>query len=164
MSKTTENLEKAFAGEAQAHFRYLGFAERADEEGYPGLAKLFRAAAKAEEVHALSHRRALGAEEGTMENLKSALEDETYEFKKMYPAMVKDAAEENAMEARYSLEYAMSVEMVHAQLFKKALEDPHANQETVYYICPICGYTVINKPPKKCPFCGADAKKFMEVS
>jgi rubrerythrin len=151
MGKTTENLQ------------YLAFAERAEKEGYGGAAKLFRAAAKAEMYHALSHFRALGVVAETAANLKTALEGETYEFKNMYPAMVKAAVAENHPEARYSLEYAMSIEMIHAKMFKKALEDPYANAEAVYYVCPVCGNTVMNEPPEKCPYCGVDAKKFEEV-
>ena len=163
MGKTTENLKDAFAGESQAFNRYMAFAEKADKEGYPGVARLFRAAAKAEMYHALSHLRVLGSVQGTMDNLQTALEGETHEFKKMYPAMIQDAVAENEIEARHSLEYAMSIEMIHAKLFKKALEDPHANEEAVYYVCPVCGYTVMDKPPKKCPYCGVDAKDFVEV-
>ena len=189
MSKTKANLKQALAGESQAFIRYLGFAEKAAEEGYPAVAKLFRAASRSEMVHAQSHQCALGSEievienlkspektkaaiedlkslgaiKLTMENLKSAVEGETHEFKEMYPAMVQDAVKEQETQARYSFEYAMSVEMVHAKLFKKALENPNANEEAVYYICPVCGYTVIDNPPKKCPYCGVDSKKFMEV-
>jgi rubrerythrin len=163
MGKTTENLELSFAGESQAYIRYLAFAERADKEGYGGAAKLFRAAARSEMYHALSHFRALGVVAETLANLKTALEGETHEFKKMYPAMVQDAVAENDTEARHSLEYAMSIEMIHARMFKKALEDPNANAEAVYYICPICGNTVMTQPPLKCPYCGVDAKEFEEV-
>ena len=164
MSKTREDLEQAFAGESQAYMRYLAFAERADQEGFTGVAKLFRAAARAEMVHAHSHLRVLGTVKGTKENIKSAIEGETHEFKKMYPAMVKDSVEENEMEARHSFEYAMSIEMVHAKLFQKALENPAASPEATYYVCPVCGYTLIAKAPKKCPYCGVDASKFIEIT
>ena len=164
MSKTKENLHQAFAGESQAYFRYLGFAQKADQEGFQGVARLFRAAARSEMVHALSHQKTMGSVRDTMTNLKEAIEGETHEFKTMYPAMVKDAVEEKETEARHSLEYAMSIEMVHAQLFKKASENPEANQDALYFVCPVCGYTVINKPPKKCPYCGVDEKKFVEVN
>jgi rubrerythrin len=163
MSKTNENLREAFAGESQAYFRYVGFAEKADEEGFQGVARLFRAAARAEMVHALSHQKAMGSVGDTMTNLKNAIEGETHEFKTMYPAMVKDAVEEKETEARHSFEYAMSIEMIHAKLFKKASENPEANQDAVYFVCPVCGYTVIDKPPKKCPYCGVDEKKFIKV-
>ena len=104
----------------------------------------------------------------TAENLKAALDGETEEFQKIadtraYPAMIQDAVEENALDARYSLEYAMSIEMVHAKLFKKALRDPDAVQTPVYHICPVCGHTVENQPPKKCPYCGVDSQKFISV-
>ena len=164
MSKTTENLTEAFAGESQASMRYLAFAEKADQEGYPGVAKLFRAAAKAELFHALSHLRALGLIQGTMENLQTAIAGETQEFKEMYPAMVKDAVADKEIEARHSLEYAMSIEMMHAKFFKAALENPEANPDAVYYVCPVCGNTVKDKPPQKCPYCGVDAKDFVEVA
>jgi len=162
MEKTSINLGEAFAGEAQAYFRYLGFAEKADEEGHPGIARLFRAVARAEMVHALSHQRVLGSVKGTIENLESAIKGETHEFKQMYPPMIKDAVAENKTEARYSFEYAMSIEMVHAKLFKKILKDPDAAPESVYYICPVCGHTVVGKTPRKCPYCGVDEKKFIE--
>src|SRR5208337_1718829 len=154
MSKTATNLEQAFAGESQASMRYLVFAEKADQEGYPGVAKLFRAAAKAELYHALSHFRALGAVQGTLDNLRTAIEGETHEFKEMYPAMIQEAVAEKEIEARHSLEYAMSIEMMHAKFFKAALDNPQANTDTVYYVCPVCGNTVKHKAPQKCPFCG----------
>jgi rubrerythrin len=164
MGKTATNLEQAFAGESQASMRYLVCAEKADKEGYPGVAKLFRAAAKAELFHALSHLRALGAVQGTLDNLRTAIEGETHEFKEMYPAMIQEAVAEKEIEARHSMEYAMSVEMLHSKFFKAALDDPQANADTVYYVCPVCGYTEKNKPPQKCPYCGVDAKDFVEVS
>jgi len=78
--------------------------------------------------------------------------------------MIQDAVAENELEARHSLEYAMSIEMIHAKLFKKALEDPKGQQQTAYYICPVCGNTTEGKPPKKCPYCGVDEKEFVEVT
>ena len=162
MDKTTKNLEKAFAGEARAYFRYLGFAEKADEEGHPGVARLFRAVARAEMVHCLSHQKVLGTVKGTMKNIEFAIKGETHEFKTMYPPMIKDAVAENQTEARYSFEYAMSIEMVHAKLLKKPLKNPSEIPESVYYICPVCGHTVRDKAPKKCPYCGVDEKRFIE--
>ncbi len=162
MSKTTKNLEEAFAGEAQAYFRYLGFAQKAEEEGNNGAAGLFRAVARAEMVHALAHLKVLGTVKETVENIQAAVNGETFEFKEMYPPMIKDAVEEDELEARHSFEYAMSIEMVHAKLFKKALKDPGAIPESAYYICPICGHTVMDKAPRKCPYCGVDETKFIE--
>jgi rubrerythrin len=189
VSKTKENLEKALAGEYQACIRYLAFAEKADQEGYPGAAKLFRAASRSEMVHAQSHQCALGDKmeviealkspekvskaienlksEGsiktTAENLQAAIDGETHEFKKMYPAMIQASVEDKDMNARHSFEYAMSIEMLHAKMFKKVLSDMNTDSETAYYVCPVCGYTVADEPPKKCPYCGVDAKKFIEV-
>lgn len=189
MSQAKQNLAQAIAGESQAHIRYLAFAEKAAQDGYPGVAKLFRAAARSEMVHAQSHECALdtaseatkklkspetvkaaiialqsqGAVKGTLENLQVAVEGETHEFKKMYPAMAQAAAADEETQARYSFEYAMSVEMIHAKLFKKALDDPEADSVAAYHICPVCGYTMANQPPKKCPLCGVDAKKFIQV-
>ncbi len=164
MTKTAENLKEAFAGECQASIRYLAFAEKADKEGYPGSAKLFRAAAKAEMFHALSHLKALGTVGQTEENLQAAINGEAFEFKEMYPLMVKDAVAENEIDARHSLEYAMSIEMIHHKLFKKALEKEDGNPSAeAYYVCPVCGNTVPNAAPKKCPYCGVDAKDFVRV-
>jgi rubrerythrin len=164
MGKTATNLEQAFAGESQASMRYLAFAEKADQEGYPGVARLFRAAAKAELFHALSHLRAMGVIQGTLDNLRTAIEGETHEFKEMYPAMIKEAVAEKEIEARHSLEYAMAIEMMHAKFFKAALDNPQANADAVYYVCPVCGNTVKDKAPDKCPYCGVDAKDFVEVT
>ncbi|MBI5250309.1 MAG: rubrerythrin family protein [Desulfomonile tiedjei] len=163
MSKTEENLKEAFAGECQASIRYVAFAEKADAEGYPGAARLFRAAARAEIVHALSHLRVLGEVKATQDNVETAIQGESFEFKEMYPAMVKDAVEDNNIEARHSLEYAMSIEMVHAKLFKKAVEEESTNASSHFYVCPVCGHTVRGKAPKKCPYCGVDEKRFMEI-
>ncbi|MBI4773064.1 MAG: rubrerythrin family protein [Deltaproteobacteria bacterium] len=163
MSRSGDNLLAAFEGESQASARYLAFAETADAEGYPGTAKLFRAAARAELVHARNHLKAARRIGGTLDNVRAAIEGETHEFKEMYPDMVKDAVEEGDTEARHSFEFAMSIEMVHAKLFKKALENPAANPDAVYYVCPLCGHTVLNEPPKKCPYCGVDSAKFMEI-
>lgn len=163
MSKTDENLKQAFAGESQASMRYMAFAEKADAEGYPGAARLFRAAARAEMVHALSHLKALGAVKVTSDNVETAVQGESFEFNEMYPSMVKDAVADNNIEARHSLEYAMSIEMIHAKLFKKALEEESANAAAMFYVCPVCGYTVRGKAPKKCPYCGVDETRFMEI-
>jgi rubrerythrin len=164
MGKTEENLKEAFAGESQASTRYLAFADKADAEGFPGAAKLFKAAARAEQVHAVNHLRALNKVQGTRENLETAVAGEAFEFKEMYPAMVKAAVAESEIEARHSFEYAMSIEMVHHKLFQKALETETENASANFYVCPVCGYTVRDKAPKKCPYCGVDETKFIEIA
>ncbi len=164
MGKTEQNLKEAFSGESQASLRYWAFAEKAEAEGFVGAAKLFRATARAEAVHALNHLRVMNAVRSTKENLDAAVDGESFEFKEMYPAMVKDAVAENEIEARYSLEYAMSIEMIHHKLFQKALENENEYASASFYICPVCGYTVRDKVPKKCPYCGADGTKFIETA
>jgi rubrerythrin len=163
MNKTKENLKTAFSGESQTSIRYMAFAEKADAEGFPGTARLFRAAAKAVAVHAMNHLKAMSGINGTMENLEAAMRGESFELKEMYPAMVKDSVAENQIEARHSLEYAMSIKMLHHKLFQKAMENELENEVSCFYVCPVCGHTVREKAPKKCPYCGVDGAKFMEI-
>lgn len=163
MSKTQENLKEAFAGESQANRKYLAFAKQAEREGYPQAAKLFRAAAEAETVHALAHLKALGAVKTTAENLKEAIAGETHEFKKMYPAMIETAAQEGHKEAERSFIYANKVEEVHASLYQKVLEQLDNPTPADYYVCSVCGYTCENEPPETCPVCGSKAKAFFKV-
>ena len=162
-SKTEKNLQTAFAGESQANRRYLAFAKQAEKEGYPQVAKLFRAAAEAETVHAHAHLRTLGGVKSTAENLKEAISGETYEFKKMYPAMIDDAKEKGNKAAERTFTYANEVEKVHAALYQKALDNLDALEEKDYYVCSVCGYTCENEPPEKCPVCGAKATAFFKV-
>ncbi|MBI4766199.1 MAG: rubrerythrin family protein [Deltaproteobacteria bacterium] len=163
MSKTEQNLKEAFAGESQANRKYLAFAKQADLEGYPQTAKLFRAAAAAETVHAHAHLRALGGIKKTVDNLKEAISGEIHEFKQMYPGMIEAAKEEGHKEAERSFTYANAVEEVHANLYQKAL-DSLGNSKTVdYYVCSVCGYTCENEPPDTCPVCGSKAKAFSKV-
>lgn len=163
MSKTEENLKEAFAGESQANRRYLAFAKQAEKEGYPQAAKLFRAAAEAETVHAHAHLRALGGIGTTEANLKEAISGETHEFNSMYPAMIEAAKEEGNKAAERSFAYANEVEKVHASLYQKALDNLDSLEAVDYYVCSVCGYTCEKEPPKKCPVCGAAAKAFFEV-
>jgi rubrerythrin len=162
-SKTEQNLQEAFAGESQANRRYLAFAKQAEKEGYPQVAKLFRAAAEAETVHAHAHLRTLGDVKSTVENLKEALSGETFEFTKMYPAMIKDAKEEGNKAAEQTFTYANEVEKVHASLYQKALDNPDAREEKDYYVCSVCGYTCEDGPPDTCPVCGAKSRAFFKV-
>ena len=164
MSKTEKNLLEAFAGESQANRKYLAFAEKADKEGYPQAAKLFRAAAAAETVHAHAHLRALGGINSTAENLKEAVSGEIHEFKSMYPPMIEDAREEGKKAAERSFTFANEVEEVHAGLYQKALDNLESPEDVdCYYVCSVCGFTVENEAPEKCPVCGADRKAFSKV-
>lgn len=162
-SKTEKDLLEAFAGESQANRRYLAFAKQADKEGYPQVAKLFRAAAEAETVHAHAHLRTLGGIKSTADNLKEAISGETHEFKSMYPAMIDDAKEEGNKNAERSFTFANEVEKVHANLYQKALDNLGALEDLDYYVCSVCGYTCEGEPPEKCPVCGAKSSAFFEV-
>ena len=162
-SKTEENLLSAFAGESQANRRYLAFAKQAEKDGYPQVAKLFRAAAEAETVHAHAHLRALGGVKSTAENLKEAISGETHEFKKMYPHMIEDAKEEGNKAAERGLTYANEVEKVHASLYQKALDRLGTLKEADYYVCSVCGNTCEKEPPERCPVCSAKSTAFFKV-
>jgi rubrerythrin len=163
MSKTEQNLREAFAGESQANRKYLAFAKQAEKEGHPQAARLFRAAAAAETVHAHAHLKTLGGIKSTAENLKEAIAGETHEFKEMYPTMIKTAKEEGDKPAERSFTYANEVEKVHAGLYQNALDNLENLSEADYYVCPVCGYTCENDPPETCPVCGAKAKVFFKV-
>ncbi|MDI6745062.1 MAG: rubrerythrin family protein [Thermodesulfovibrionales bacterium] len=163
MSKTEKNLQDAFAGESQANRKYLAFAKKAEEEGYKQIAKLFRAAAEAETVHAHNHLKELGGIKSTMENIEAAINGETYEFQKMYPQMIKDAKTEGNEPALRSFNFANEVEKIHADLYKKALEDIGRNPDVDYYVCQVCGNTVEGEPPDECPICGAKKQAFKRM-
>ena len=163
-TETMNNLAQAFAGESQANRKYLAFAEKADKEGYPQAAKLFRAAAHAETVHALSHLKTMGKIGSTKENLKAAIEGETFEFTKMYPVMIEKAKEEDQTEAFKSFSYANSVEVQHASLYQQALDNLGNLEATDYQVCSVCGYTCAGAPPDVCPVCGSTAKAFMKIA
>ncbi len=163
MSKTEENLKGAFAGESQANRMYLAFAEKAEDEFLHGVARLFRAVAAAETIHAHKHLRTAGRIKSTKENLQQALSGEIHEFKKMYPQMIADAQEENQKSAEISFTYANEVEKVHAKLYEKAMQDPDKVPLQDYYVCKICGYTIAESAPEKCPVCGANHKAFFKV-
>ena len=163
--KSTQDLKEAFAGESQANRKYLAFAKQADKDGYPQVARLFRAAAEAETIHAHNHLRALGGIRGTRENLTEAIAGETHEFKNMYPQMIADAELEQAAEARRSFTFANAVEKVHAALYEKALETLEVKgEEFDYYLCPVCGHTVEKEAPETCVVCGAKGSVFFKVS
>ena len=163
MSKTEQDLRDAFAGESQANRKYIAFAGKAEKEGYKQAAKLFRAVADAETVHALNHLRELGDIKSTKENLEAAISGETYEFEDMYPRMIEDAKSEGNRRAEISFNYANAVEKIHAVLYKKALEDLGKNEEVDYYVCQVCGNTVEGEPPDKCPICNSLKKMFKKI-
>lgn len=160
---TEENLKEAFAGESQANRKYLAFSKKAEEEGFPQVAKLFRAAAEAETVHAHNHLRVMKGIRSTKENVQEAISGETHEFHKMYPEMMNQAKAEKNDEAFQTFHYANEVEKIHAALYTKALENLGKNEAVDYYVCPFCGNTVEKAPPEKCPICGAPGKKFFKI-
>lgn len=164
MSNTQKNLMDAFAGESQANRKYLAYADKADKEGFAQAAKLFRAAAHAETIHAHAHLRLAGKIHGTMENLEDAISGETFEFTKMYPDMIKDAeAEGNSAAASY-MKWVNTVEEVHANLYKKALAAKGQMESVDYYVCTVCGYTHEGPHDGPCPVCNAAAKAFEKVA
>lgn len=163
MSQTEKNLLAAFAGESQANRKYLAFAKKAEEEGHKGVAKLFRAAAAAETIHAHNHLNVLKGVKSTLENLKEAFGGEHYEFTKMYPDFLAVAKEEKQGAATASFHWANEVEKVHGELYEaaiKAVEGGGKLPEKNYYICQKCGYTIADAAPDKCPVCGAKKNEF----
>ncbi len=163
MSKTSKNLMDAFAGESQANRKYLAYAKQAEKEGFAQAAKLFRAAAEAETIHAHAHLRNAGKISDTMSNLKDALGGETHEFTSMYPQMIKDAEAEGEQVSLKYFQWVNKVEEVHANLYKKAIADGGKSAAVDYYICSVCGYTHEGPHSDKCPVCNAAAKAFYKV-
>jgi rubrerythrin len=166
MPTTQENLAVAFAGESQANRKYLAFARAAEKEGYSQIAKLFRAAADAETIHALAHFQNMGGVGTTLENLKSAVAGETYEYTEMYPPMVQQAVQEGH-KARVMLGFANAAEKVHARLFREALEAMQSGKDLSQmdvYLCPVCGDLEFGLPPEKCPICGAPKSKYQKIA
>ena len=163
MEKSIQNLKAAFAGESQANRKYLAFAEKAEKDGYPQVARLFRAAAEAETVHAHNHLRALKAINATADNLKEAIAGETAEFREMYPGMIAAAQAEGHKEALRSFEFANEVEKTHAQLFQKALANLEKKERVDVFVCTVCGHTVEGEPPDQCPVCKALKKFFKKI-
>jgi len=167
MVKTEENLKAAFAGESQANRMYLAFAKVADQEGFPQIAKLFRAAAEAETVHALSHLRVIGQVKTTVDNLSTAFSGETYEFKKMYPQMIEDAKAEGNKQALQSFDYANKVEQIHANLYQKAIDSIKTKKDlpsAELHVCPVCGNTFEGSDlPDRCPICMVAKENFKKI-
>ncbi len=164
MDKTTENLLAAFAGESQANRKYLAYAEKADAEGFAQAAKLFRAAAAAETVHAHNHLRAMDGIKSTAENLKAGIEGEHYEASSMYPPFLEEATQANNKAAMRTFRYALAVEKTHEALYSDMLENLGKDEETYpYYVCPVCGHTQPRNAPDVCPVCGARGDRFMRI-
>jgi rubrerythrin len=163
MPTTIENLKEAFAGESQANQKYRAFAKKAERDGFPNIAKLFNTAAEAERIHAEGHFAALEGIGTTIENIKAAIDGETYEYTKMYPPMLEQAEAENH-KAKRMFKYAVEAEDVHAQLYKLALaaaEQGKDLEETEFYLCPVCGHIEFGKPEVNCPICGTLASKYV---
>ncbi|RCK73268.1 MAG: Rubrerythrin [Anaerolineae bacterium] len=165
MTQTIEYLKTAFAGESQAIQKYLAFAKKAEQEGFKNIARLFRAAATAESIHAEGHLKAMDGVASTLENLQAAVQGETYEFTEMYPPMI-EQAESEAHKAKRMFRYAAAAEAVHARLYQLALEAVQQGKdlEVEFYLCPVCGYIEIGKPGERCPICGNPPERFVLVN
>lgn len=166
MSIAQENLQSAFAGESQANRRYLFFAEKADKAGDKQIARLFRAAAEAETVHARNHLGVLGGIESTKDNLEVAIGGEYYEFTQMYPNFITQAKSENNQPAENSFDLASKVEKIHHGLYQKALESLQSGQslsDKPFFVCQVCGNTVEGEAPEICPICGSPRSKFKHI-
>lgn len=163
--KSRDNVYRAFVGEAKAHIRLMAFARKADEEGYSQIAKLFRAIAAAEEVHAANHLRVLGQAivKSTEENLALSFERETTVNEVTYPQFILDAEEEGEQAAALSFSYARDVEEGHARLYKNAMEHLLRDEVSDYYVCGVCGYTSDGLLPDECPICGASKQEFRKI-
>ncbi|HOF38685.1 MAG TPA: rubrerythrin family protein [Candidatus Hydrogenedentes bacterium] len=163
---TADNLQEAFAGESQANRKYLAFATKAEKDGFPQVAKLFRAAAEAETIHAHAHLRVMGGIGTTAENLKAGIAGEGHEFKTMYPEFVAAAQEEGNKPAEITFRNAMAVEEIHHGLYQEALAAVEAGNDlaaAAIYVCPVCGNTVIGGVPDKCEICGVPGSRFFEI-
>ncbi len=162
--KVLEDLKAAFAGESQANRKYLAYAKKAEADGKPNVAKLFRAAAEAETIHAHGHLNAMDGVKSTVENLKDAVAGETYEHTEMYPPML-ESAEKAVHKAKRMFGFALKAEKFHADLYTKALAAVEAggDLEAEPYLCPFCGHIELGTPPEKCPICGAPAAKYVKI-
>lgn len=165
MPTTTDNLKEAFAGESQANQKYRAFAEKAEKDGLPNIARLFRTTAEAEKIHAAGHLKALNGVGSTADNLQAAIDGETFEFEKMYPPMLEKAIEEGH-KAKTMFKYAVEAEAVHAKLYALALEAAKNGEDLIdvnFHLCPVCGYIEFGTPPENCPVCGLKGERFVQV-
>ncbi len=166
MSSTEENLQSAFAGESQANRRYLFFADKAEKEGHPQVARLFRAVAEAETVHARNEFAAMDGVGSTKDNLVASAMGEHYEFTRMYPPFIEQAESESNKRAQVTFEYANEVEQIHHKYYESAIKAFDAGQQLAdkpYFVCQVCGNTVAGEAPEKCPICGAPRDRFKRV-
>jgi len=161
-TKTLKNLKTGFVAESQAHLRNMAFAIKAEQEGYRQVARLFRAVAEAEGVHAFNHLRLLGGVSETQENLESAFERENL-ASNSYPEFIKAANEEDNKHVAMIFSYSRDVERGHAKLYEQALEHMLGDVDTEYYVCGVCGYVSDGELPDECPVCGAPRDKFRRV-
>ena len=160
---TRDNLKASFAGESQAHMKYLAFSGKAEKEGKPNIARLFHAIAFAEQVHAINHLKELGGVGDTVANLEAAIGGENFEVDEMYAAYLAVAEEQGEKGAKRSMTYAMEAEKIHAEMYADAKEVAQAGQDLeigTVYICPVCGFTHIGEPPDRCPVCNAKKELF----
>ena len=165
MTTTLENLKEAFAGESQANLKYRAFAKKAEQEGYPNIARLFRTTAEAERIHAEGHLKALEGIGSTTDNLGTAISGETYEYKEMYPPML-ERAETEGHKAKRMFGYAVAAEAIHAKLYQRALDMVQQGNDLTgidFYLCPVCGFIEFGKPTDPCPICATKPDKFIQV-
>ncbi len=163
---TIDDLKEAFAGESQANQKYRAFAKKAEQEGFPNVARLFRTTAEAERIHAEGHLKAMAGIASTKDNVQAAIDGENYEYTTMYPPMLQRAQAEGHR-AKLMFGYAVKAEAVHAELYKRALEAVEQGKdltEVQFYLCPVCGHIEFGAPPNSCPICGAAGAKFVQVA
>ena len=158
---TADNLQAAFAEESKAHMKYMAYAAAAEKEGLKQVAKLFRALAESERVHAQSHLMVMGEVGSTDDNLSSAADGETYEFTQMYPSFIQQADKDGNQRAVASFRNAMKAEKVHANLLAAQMDN--SSKENDYHVCQICGQTIAGGAPDKCGVCGAPGAKFRQI-
>jgi rubrerythrin len=166
MNDTADNLKVAFAGESQANQKYRAFAKKAEQDGFPNIARLFRTTAEAERIHAEGHFRNMAGIGSTADNLKTAIGGETYEYTEMYPPMLKQAEAEGSR-AKVMFGYALKAEAVHAELYRRAKEAAAQGKdlaEAKFYLCPVCGHIEFGVAPERCPVCGTLGAKYVEVA
>jgi len=163
--KSKKNLNDAFAGESQAHMKYMAFGDKAEKENLANVARLFRANSFAEQIHATNHLRTLSGIQSTLENLNAAIEGETYEVDEMYPTFIEEAQEEQEPAAERMNIWAKAAEEVHANLYKKAKAAVEGGEDVdlgPIHVCQVCGFTMEGDAPEICPVCGTPKNKFTQ--